>query len=765
MEEGRKVARRWDLWKEKGQLTQQVAGKGKEKWAPLRRLLYQIGALLLGTVFASACIREDICPFGVSYLAAAQHPAPAAVGAFCRYVLKGGQRGLLYGAACAVVLTCRLVLEGTAVARKKWFFPSCAMIAVFSTGLVLVEGGKSLLALGVQTLLCGLFARILKEAGEMHSPLRGWGRLAAILAGILAFLPYTLPGGLRPARVLAAMVIVSVSCGAGGLCGGLLGSAYGAAVDVSLGQAPFFALVWGISAIAGGAGMQKERLPTAMRYSIVSGLLCLWLYQLPYAGAAFYEGLLASALLILLPRRLWLQWELWCDGLKLQMPPRRSAQSGNARALSNLSFAVRKLGLLLEAEGEIEQELPRPEELGQIFRKGCELSCRNCERAMDCWQKNYEPMRDVLCHLKAPLERKHCIELSDLPPWFAGRCLAPSRFCGGVNDAYRDALRRRAMQLQQRSMYAAMGQQYAGLGAMLEGAVQKTWDFDPQQEGQITRIVRAYLPGARVSVCKTGGRMQIDILLKKSSPELLSECETLRKTLQKSLSMQLLSPETIESTCGTAVRLRQQERCSLHLYAACKSKDGEEVSGDAYRIVHTDDGRAAVLLSDGMGSGQTAGLRANQALELLCSFVSSGCSLCESVSSVLPVLAARFPQWGFVTLDLVEVNLFSGRCSMLKYGAAPGFLLHQGRVTRFDSCALPAGLAEGGQVRPFSLCLSPGDRVVLFSDGAFLENEASALLRHEGTKEGQALADALLQLALAGGAQDDRTVLVADFVE
>lgn len=759
------MGKQTELRKEKELLPQQTAGKRAEKWAPLRRLLYQAGALLLGMLFASACIREDICPFGVSYLAAAGHPAPAAVGAFCRYVLRGGQRGLLYGAACAVVLTCRLVLEGTAVARKKWFFPTCAMIAVFSTGLVLVEGGKSLLALGVQTLLCGFFARILKEAGETHSPLRGWGRLAAMLAGILAFLPYTLPGGMRPARILAAMLILSVSCGAGGLCGGLLGSAYGAAIDVSLGQNPFFVLVWGISAIAGGAGMQKERLPTSLRFSIVSGLLCLWLYQLPYAGAAFYEGLLAGAIFILLPRRLWLQWELRCDGLKLQMPAGRSAQSGNARAISDLSFAIRKLGLLLESEETLEGELPKPEELGQIFRKGCELSCRSCVRAMDCWQQNYEPMRDMLCHLRQPLERKHCISPSDLPSWFAGRCLAPSRFCGGVNDAYRDALRRRAMHLQQQSLYAAMGKQYAGLGSMLEGAMQKTSAFDPQQEGQITRIVRAYLPGARVSVCKTGGRMQLDILLKKPAPELLSECETLRKTLQKSLSVQLLPPETVESTQGTVLRLRQQERCSLRLYAACAQKDGETVSGDAYRVLHTDDGRAAVLLSDGMGSGQTAGLRANQALELLCSFVSSGCSLCESVSSVLPVLAARFPQWGFVTLDLVEVNLFSGKCSMLKYGAAPGFLLHQGRLTRFDSHALPAGLAEGGQARPFSLCLAPGDRVVLFSDGAFLENEASALLRREGTMEGQALADALLQLALAGGAQDDRTVLVADFVE
>ena len=32
----------------------------------------------------------------------------------------------------------------------------------------------------------------------------------------------------------------------------------------------------------------------------------------------------------------------------------------------------------------------------------------------------------------------------------------------------------------------------------------------------------------------------------------------------------------------------------------------------------------------------------------------SGCGLAESTAAVLPVLAARFEEWGFVTLDLWE---------------------------------------------------------------------------------------------------------------
>lgn len=746
-----------------------VALPSAEKVAELlHQIPPRLGAVGLGVLFASACTAEDICPFGVAYCAAAGHPAPAALGAFCRYVLAGGQRGLIYGAACAVVLTCRLVLEGTATAKRRWFFPLCAMIALFSTGLVLVDSLSALLSLGVQTLLCGGFARMLREARDARSPLKGWGRLTAWLAGVLALLPVTLPGGFSPARMLAALLLLFVSCCAGGLCGGLLGAAYGAAIDLAMGHSPFFALLWCISASVAGVLGRRERLSAALSFSITGGLLCLWLYQRSCAGSAFYEGLLAGAVLTLLPRRVWLRVETLCAPLTLEPPVRRSMGEGGTQTLRGLSAAVCRLGQLLEPvpmdETDGTDTPDAPEELGQIFRRGCELSCRSCPRSMQCWQQDYASMRELLCRLREPLARNHAISPADLPPWFAGKCLAPLRFCGGINDAYRDALRRRVRQRQEQSLCAAMGRQYLHMSAMLEAAAARAGagrDYDPRLEGQIRRIVRAYLPGARVAVCLTGGGLQTEILLKQAPPEALAECAILRKSLQGALGISLLPPETVDSTRGTVVRLRQQECCTLHCAAAAAKKAGETVSGDAFRVLHTEDGRAAVLLSDGMGTGQTAGLRAEQALELLCSFVRSGCALSESVAAVLPVLAARFPEWGFVTLDLVEVNLFSGKCSLLKYGAAPGFLLRQGKWTRFDSSDLPAGLAPEGQGKPISLHLSPGDRMILLSDGAFLEEETPALLREHGTMEEQALAELLLEAAARHGSGDDMTVLVA----
>lgn len=727
----------------------------------LRQWLRRGLCLGLGALFAAARTAEGIRPLGVAYCAAAGHPAEAALGAFLYYVLLGGSSGLIYGAACAVVLTCRLVLEGTAMGRTRWFFPVCAMISVCSTGLVLVDSLRQGAALLCQTLLCGGFARMLREAREGPSPMTGWGRLTALLAGILALLPLA-PGGLVLSRVAAAGVVLTCACCCGAASGALLGAAYGAAVDLSLGQSPFFALLWCVSALGAGALSRRERLQAALSFSILCGVLCLWLYQQPGAGAAFYESLLAGAALVLTPKKLWLQAEAAFAALLPETGLRR--RHGEAdRALQGLSSAVLQLGQAMD--GLLHGAAADPGDLSRVFRSACEVSCRSCKRCAQCWQQDYETMRNLLCDLAEPLRQKHALAAADLPAWFSGSCLRPERFCGSVNDAYREALRREARLQQEQELRTVMGRQYESLGALLEVAAARAGagtELDPQLEHRIRGIVRTYLPGARVAVSLTGGRLQIELLVKEAGPETLAECETLRRSLQSALSVTLLPPEPVESAKGAAVRLRQQEKCALQVCSAVRKKAGESVCGDDHRRLHTEDGRAAVLLSDGMGTGQQAGLISRQALDLLCSFVRSGCSLSESVAAVLPVLAARFTEWGFVTLDLFEVNLFSGRCGLLKYGAAPSFLLREGRLTRFDSRALPAGLAAEEPAEPLQLRLSPGDRLILLSDGAFLENATEALLREQGALEGQALAQLLLETAAKQGANDDMTVLVAD---
>ena len=728
-----------------------------------RSLPQQLLALGLGALFARAETARGMCPFGVAYAAAAGHPLPAAAGAFFSYLLSG-RDSLVYAAAVMVTLTCRMVLAGTALSRRRILFPACAALTLLCTKgvVVLAEGVRYVLLLLCETALCLGFALMLREARDARSPLALWGRLTAALGVMLAFLPLTLWGTVSPSRLTGIFLTLSAGIWGGGAAGACVGLALGAGLDLSLGRGPLLALTWCISGLTAGLCGKRERLPAVLSACAAFGLTALWLTGLPAVRQGLLECFLASAALTLLPEKRLLALDAAFAGAGAALETGRRPAVG-APPLQGLSDAVAHLGAAMEALWQ--GSAPADPDLARVYRAACETACRTCKRRDTCWQQEQGDLHRLLADLSAPLREHHGLTPEQLPAWFTARCLRSQRFCGAVNDAYRAHLRRSALQAREQSLHHLMGRQYATLGALLEGLAARAGsgaEYDAVLESRIRRIVRAYLPRAKTAVCLLNGRLQIDLHLPEPAD---GDHSAMLRSLEKALDTRLLPPVTLSAARGTVLRIRQQEALSLAVYPAVRKKAGETVCGDCHLSLHTDDGRAVLLLSDGMGTGARAGELSRRALDLVRSFLWAGCSLAESTAAVLPVLAARFEEWGFVTLDLWEVSLFTGRATLLKYGAAPGFLLREGRRTRLDARALPAGLEPlEGPPPTVELRLREGDRLVLLSDGVWDSGFTEELLRDNGHLPGQALANLLLEEAARRGSADDMTVLVADLM-
>ena len=731
-------------------------GRTLRKWAE-----WGMNALM-GAIFACARFAGGMQPFGAAYAAAGGQALPAAMGAFAGYLILGGRTGLVSAAATAVILTCRMVLDGTAIAGKRWFYPACAATALFCTRFVIVESLRDFLLLLCETALCGGLALLLREGRDRRSPLSLWGRGAAGLCLTLAALPLQ-AGGFAPARVFAALAVLAAGCFGGGAAGACMGAIYGAGVDLAAGTGPCFALIWCVAGLCAGPGGRKDRLMAAMSFCTAGGVICLWLARESASAAPVAELFLAGGCFLLLPRG---------ARVALETAFARAAGAGGkrlrpgaSRTLLGISEAVGQLGAALD--GLWDGAARDPGDLSTVYRSACETACRSCRRREICWQQEQSALKTMLADLADTLRSRHALEPENLPVWFRETCLNGERFCGAVNDAYRETLRREARLRREDAVRSVMSAQYESLETLLDSVAGRAGmgaDYDPALEDRVRRVVRAYLPRAKTAVCLTGGRLQIDLLLPDERTGLSGDVETMLRSLRGALGVELLPPETVTSRQGVCWRICQREKWRLEVRSAVRKKEGEAVCGDSFRQMRTDDGRAILLLSDGMGTGKQAGEISGRALELVSSFVRSGCSLAESTSAVLPVLAARFTEWGFVTLDLLEVNLFTGQAALLKYGAAPGFLLREGRLTQFSAEALPAGLEPPGSQTPAAhLRLREGDRIVLMSDGVWENPDTEALLRDGSGLEGQALANALIREAARKGLSDDMTVLTATF--
>ncbi len=727
-------------------------------------LARQAGGFALGAVFARAAVAQGMIPFGVAYAAAAGHPLAAAVGAMASYALQGAS-GLVCAAAAMVVLSCRMVLEGTAVARRRGFFPGCAALALLCTKGVIAaaQGPRAVVLLLCEGALCLGFALMLREARDPRSPLCLWGRLTVAMGGMLALLPLTLWGVVNPGRLLAVFLTLCAGAFGGMAAGAAVGVCLGACLDLALGLGPVLAFRLCLTGLAAGAGGKRERLPAVLLGCAACGLCALWQLHLPGTRQGLMECFAAGAVLVLLPERWTLGLSSAFAGAGAGLERSRTAITSGA-AFENLSLAVSQLGGAMEA---LLQPAPaEPRELGRIYRAACETACRSCKRRDTCWQEGFGEVQRVLADLSQPLLADHAVTPELLPAWFSAQCLRPRQFCGAINDAYRTALRRQARQAQAQQVQSLVGRQYASLGSLLAGMARRAEggpEYDPVLESRVRRIVRAYLPRAKTAVCLQSGRLCIDLQVSREGPEITGDHSAMVRSLQGALGVRLLPPAVVESAKGAILRIRQQEALQMTACTAVRKKAGESECGDSHRVLHTDDGRGLLLLSDGMGTGRQAGELSRRALELVSSFVRSGCPLAESTAAVLPVLAARFEEWGFVTLDLWEINLFTGAASAVKYGAAPGFLLREGRLTRLDARALPAGLEPvEGETPILHLRLRPGDRLVLLSDGVWECEHLPDLLRELGEAPCQELADRLVEQAAKGGCGDDMTVLVAD---
>jgi hypothetical protein len=259
-------------------------------------------AAVLGAVFAAAQTAQGMRPFGVAYAAAAGHPLYAAVGGFLSYLLTGSG-GLVFGAAVLVVLSCRMVLEGTAAGHSRSFFPLCAALSLgFTKGVVVLSGGVRAVGLLLcEMLLCFGFAMMLREARDSRSPLQLWGKLTALLGGLLALLPLQLWSLLSPARLMGIFTVLAAGTFGGGAVGACVGAAFGGALDVAQARQPLLLITWCMAGLAAGLGGKRERLPAVLCGCAACGLTSLWLYDAPGVRQGLMECFLAAALLVLLP--------------------------------------------------------------------------------------------------------------------------------------------------------------------------------------------------------------------------------------------------------------------------------------------------------------------------------------------------------------------------------------------------------------------------------------------------------------------------------
>jgi stage II sporulation protein E len=151
--------------------------------------------------------------------------------------------------------------------------------------------------------------------------------------------------------------------------------------------------------------------------------------------------------------------------------------------------------------------------------------------------------------------------------------------------------------------------------------------------------------------------------------------------------------------------------------------------GDSVRFFSDNRERFYALLCDGMGCGEAAALTSGISVLLLERMLRAGVGVDSAMTMLNHYLFSRIGECSesTSTVDLLTIDLYSGKARFIKSGAADSLLLRDGQLYTIGCRTFPLGALSGVDVQVIPFPLQAGDHILLMSDGVadVLEHEPS----------------------------------------
>ncbi len=699
---------------------------------------------LLAAVLSGAVLLGDCAPFGVAFVGAARSGlwgmaalAGTCLGSVCLLELT---QGLRCASAATLTFAVAFAFYDWKPLRRPWAMPLVAGAINAATGLI-----------------------VRSQSGWTPSGMIAFALETALTVGAcrcyaLALAPLRLIQDISLGRCLAALLVLAAASQAGSAPGTILGAVLGAAMDLGANAAPVYTMAYALGGMAAGAMRGKGRPAAALVFAGTNAAALLWTWDRGLPLSALYEGTLAALAYLPLPRGCLRVLGAWLTP-ELSGPGGLGGERLVQRQLESASAAFRSLSETLRAAFRP----PRNDnDVSVIFDRAAGKLCRSCALRDRCWKQDYASTFNAMNDATAPMMARGSALAEDFPRYFADRCLHFPAYVAAVDRELAALLYRRQYNARVGESRAAVCQQYAQLSELLHSAATElSRELTPDLTGE--RRLRQMTAQLGLEVRTAVFRDSRGLLhLEAEGPG----CAALARPERLSeLSALLGVPLRLERRGEGGLSLIQQEPLMAVAGVAAQRKGGETVSGDAGTYFKRPDGMLYVLLCDGMGSGPEANRESTLAVRLLEQFLQAGVPARQALSTLSSALALRGEDaGGFTTVDLLQIDLFTGDGELYKLGAAPTYVKRSGAVQRLSGSALPAGLSAGEDPVSdrFPLRLSPGDTVLMVSDGICGTGDDRWLREKLEGFDGASPKDLARELITQSpqGATDDRTALV-----
>ncbi|HWR43504.1 stage II sporulation protein E [Sporomusa sp.] len=768
----------------------------------LRALFHQqnLPVNLLALLIGRVSLMGEVAPFGLALFAAMAGVArerAAAVGVWALAgVLSAGfyQEGVIY--LLSMLLYWRLSDKLSRYERKVQAIPLFMFGCVLLSGMALTSWRESSLygamLVVFDATLCMILAFIFQYGAPLflnNNKIRqasaenlicGIIMLATAVAGLgsLTIYDYSVR------NIAGSLIAMTLAFSGGSGLGASVGIVTGLVIGLSDGDAASSIAMYALAGMLGGLFRGMGKPAVLLGFILGSAIAVLYMGQPGELLLALVEASVAGAAFMLVPAAKISQWRDNCTDETGSAEAAQQTINAAVDKLTNIADIFKDLSGTFDSgsakENAAYNEKIKDGQLAHMLSAVGERVCGPCGRRSECWDRDfyqtYQAMLDMLALAEAGK-----LKAGTIPDSIKGMCVSRQALVDLVSQVAESNRTHWYWHKKLTECRQVAVEQMKATGVIIGNLAQEL-KKGPQTDTEVAEMLseRAAVLGCSLSGVRViGERGKVTVEAQKGVCSGTRECVNTILPLTANLLQEKMA---LHTECGSKVRhknckltMELAERYYVETGMATVAKETGGVSGDTCAAQPVSRGRTALILSDGMGSGEAAASGSGHAVKFLQQLLAAGFEVDTAVKTVNSMLMIKMPGDMFATVDMAVVDTFTGETEFLKVGSAPSYVKRVREVSTINPAALPMGILENIEIEPVRRTLAPGDIVVMVSDGvidaargADRETWVANFLRRTGSERPQDIAERLLKQAidLAGGvAKDDMAVLVARVAE
>ncbi|MBP5246039.1 MAG: SpoIIE family protein phosphatase [Clostridia bacterium] len=353
--------------------------------------------------------------------------------------------------------------------------------------------------------------------------------------------------------------------------------------------------------------------------------------------------------------------------------------------------------------------------------------CSKCALGEMCYAKKKTDIFELKNGLFSVLAQKPCDE-SDFGNHMKDKCIRLEAICDEINYQYRELC---AKSLKNNGS-ALIASQYAGMARLILDAKRKETDESERDAVSEAKIMQA-LKDAQIdfsSVCVSSKRRRTARISGINVDKFPFNSEEFKNYIYAKCGYLATYPSfDLSDSADVILSFERAPQISVEYALSSEPKDRDDINGDTVNFISGENGFFYAFLCDGMGSGREAALSSRLSsvfLERMIETRAEKSIVLELLNNAL--ISQNEESESFSTVDFFEADLLDGKCSFIKAGAAPTYVLRAGKLYRIFSSTPPVGIIPSFTAESTRFDVECGDVIIMMSDGVIPSGDDMSFL-------------------------------------